>query len=300
MKKTALSIQNVSKTYTGGTCALSSVNLEVPTGSFFGLLGENGAGKTTMIGIITDLVKKSSGKVHVFGLDLDTQILEVKKRVAVVPQEFNFNVFEKVEDILIYQAGYYGIPKKKIRKRINTLLKDLDLYSKRRMPAGTLSGGMKRRLMIARALVLDPDLLILDEPTVGVDVFLRQQTWEYLRERNKAGLTVLLTTHYLEEAEYLCDHIAVIKEGSVILSETKEGLLKKAKNESYVLEFSVKPRSVVGYTCVVKKNSLTVQLKHDQSLGEFLGKIPAKKQLISVQPAKNKLEQAYLDVLAKK
>ncbi len=297
MTQFALEISKLDKTYGSNIHALKSINLNVPAGSFFGLLGENGAGKTTTIGIVTDLVKKNSGTVKVFGLDLDTDLIEAKKHVAVVPQEFNFNIFEKVEDILTYQAGYYGIPKKEAQKRIDQLLKDLDLESKRHTPSGRLSGGMKRRLMIARALILQPKLLILDEPTAGVDVVLRQQMWAYLKKLNNQGVTILLTTHYLEEAEYLCDHVAVIKKGNIIAIDSKQSLLKNMSKQTYLIEFQKTPRQLEGYECMIENRTMNITLKKSQSLHEFLQKLDPKNPILDIRHSQNRLEQVYLDLL---
>ena len=297
MSKIALKIQKLTKTYGSKVKALQSIDLEIKEGSFFGLLGENGAGKTTTIGIVTDLVNKDSGIVEVFGHNIDTDLIKAKKQVAVVPQEFNFNIFEKVEDILTYQAGYYGIPKKEAKLRIDKLLKDLGLEDKRKTPSRMLSGGMKRRLMIARALILQPKLLILDEPTAGVDVLLRQETWEYLRKLNKQGITILLTTHYLEEAEQLCDTIAVIKKGKIIVSDKKDKLLKSLSKQSYILEFDSKPSKIKGYDCVIENNTMTISLNKNQPLSTLLSQLPTSNKLIDIKHAQNRLEQVYLDLL---
>jgi len=300
MSKIALNISGLSKTYGKSVKALKSIDLQIPQGSFFGLLGENGAGKTTTIGIVTDLVKKDSGQVEVFGYNIDTDLINAKKQVAVVPQEFNFNIFEKVEDILTYQAGYYGIPKTIAKKRINQLLKDLGLEDKRHTISMKLSGGMKRRLMIARALILEPKLLILDEPTAGVDVLLRQETWTYLKKLNKQGITILLTTHYLEEAEHLCDTIAVIKKGEIIVSDKKDNLLKNLSKQSYSIEFKSKPQKLSGYDCQVSANTMSVNLQKDQSLSKLLADLPKSPVFVDIKHSQNRLEQVYLDLLKTK
>lgn len=300
MTQFALEISKLDKTYGQTVHALKSIDLKIPKGSFFGLLGENGAGKTTTIGIITDLVKKNSGTVKVFGYDIDTNLIDAKRQVAVVPQEFNFNIFEKVEDILTYQAGYYGIPKKIAAQRINQLLKDLDLESKRKTQSGRLSGGMKRRLMIARALILQPKLLILDEPTAGVDVLLRQQTWDYLQKLNKQGITILLTTHYLEEAEHLCDQIAVIKQGNIVACDSKVNLLKNMNSQSYTLEFSSSPQAPKGFDCRIDGNIMHLNLQKSQLLDSFLRQLHPDCHLIDIKHSQNRLEQVYLDLLKTK
>lgn len=300
MSKIALNIKGLTKTYGRSVKALKSIDLQVPKGSFFGLLGENGAGKTTTIGIVTDLVKKDSGLVEVFGSNIDTDLINAKKQVAVVPQEFNFNIFEKVEDILTYQAGYYGIPKEIAKKRIDKLLKDLGLEDKRHTISLKLSGGMKRRLMIARALILEPKLLILDEPTAGVDVLLRQETWSYLKKLNRQGITILLTTHYLEEAEYLCDTIAVIKKGEIIISDKKDNLLKSLNTQSYSLEFESKPKKLEGYDSHIKQTHMRVNLQKHQTLSQLLKDLPKSPELVDIKHSQNRLEQVYLDLLKTK
>jgi ABC-2 type transport system ATP-binding protein len=209
----ALAIRKLKKTYQSGVVALSGIDLTVPEGEFFGLLGPNGAGKTTIIGIVTGLTNKSSGTVEIFGNDIDTDASLAKSNVGVVPQEFNFSIFEKVIDIVVDQAGYYGIPRSVAVPRAEKYLKLLGLWEKRDEAARMLSGGMKRRLMIVRALIHEPKLLILDEPTAGVDIELRREMWDFLRELNGSGRTIILTTHYLEEAEQLCRSIAIIDKG---------------------------------------------------------------------------------------
>lgn len=225
MSEPALSITNLTKTYASGTVALQGVSLTIPTGDFFALLGPNGAGKTTIIGIVTGLVNKTSGTVKVFGDDVATSPEKAKTHIGLVGQEVNFNPFEKPFDIIVNQAGYYGIPRSIAIPRAEKLLKDLGLHEKRDQRAMTLSGGMKRRLMIARALVHEPKFLILDEPTAGVDVELRRSMWEYLKGLTAKGVTILLTTHYLEEAEQLCKHVAIINKGSIVASGTMSEIL---------------------------------------------------------------------------
>jgi ABC-2 type transport system ATP-binding protein len=222
----ALTITNVEKKYASGTEALRSVSLEVPVGDFFALLGPNGAGKTTLIGIITGLVGKTSGKIEVFGIDIEKEPERARSMIGLCGQEVNFNPFEKPLDILINQAGYYGIPRKIAIPRAQKLLNDLGLSEKKVQNAWNLSGGMKRRLMIARALMHEPKFLILDEPTAGVDVELRRSMWEYLTKLTQQGVTILLTTHYLEEAERLAKHVAIINKGQIVTSGTMEEILK--------------------------------------------------------------------------
>lgn len=221
----ALVIKDLKKTYATGTEALKGVSLTVPAGDFFALLGPNGAGKTTIIGITTGLVNKTGGSVSVFGDDIDTHTSEAKAHIGLVGQEINFNPFEKPFDIVVNQAGYYGVPRAEAAPRAEQLLKDLGLGEKMYQSSLTLSGGMKRRLMIARALVHNPKFLILDEPTAGVDVELRRSMWDYLRGLTKQGLTILLTTHYLEEAEQLCKHVAIINKGAIAAQGTMDEIL---------------------------------------------------------------------------
>jgi ABC-2 type transport system ATP-binding protein len=223
----AVSIHDLSKTYKGGTAALKGVDLSVAEGDFFALLGPNGAGKTTLIGILTGLVVKSGGEAKVFGHPVDREAVQAKVNIGLVPQEFNFNVFEKVINIVLDQAGYYGIPRAEALRRAEPILKNLGLWDKRNEVSQKLSGGMKRRLLIARALIHHPRLLVLDEPTAGVDVELRRHMWEFLRRINKEGTTIILTTHYLEEAEQLCRTVAVINKGKIVTNETMESLLKR-------------------------------------------------------------------------
>jgi len=235
----ALVIKNLTKTYKNGVQALKEVSFSVEKGDFFALLGPNGAGKSTTIGIISSLVNKSSGEIQILGKDLDTQRSEAKRRVGVVPQEFNFNQFEKVFDILIAQAGYYGIPAKLAAERVEFYLRRLGLWEKRNSSARMLSGGMKRRLMIARALVHEPELLILDEPTAGVDIELRRSMWEFLQEINQRGITIILTTHYLEEAETLCRRIAIIDQGNIVENTDMKSLLETLQVETFVLDIEL-------------------------------------------------------------
>lgn len=223
----ALEIEGLKKTYKGGTEALKGVNLSIEEGDFFALLGPNGAGKTTLIGILTSLLNKSAGEARIFGASIEKDPSLAKTYIGLVPQEFNFNIFANVIDIVVTQAGYYGIPRKEAVARAEILLKDLGLWDKKDKPAQSLSGGMKRRLMIARGLIHNPRLLILDEPTAGVDVEMRHQMWEFLRKINKEGTTIILTTHYLEEAEQLCRNVAVINKGEILVNESMQGLLSR-------------------------------------------------------------------------
>ncbi len=227
----AITVQDLRKKYEGGVEALKGITLSIKEGDFFALLGPNGAGKTTLIGILTGLVYKTSGSAAIFGNDTVTDASKAKTYIGLVPQEFNFNIFEKVENILTTQAGYYGIPRDEALKAAEPILKDLGLWEKRHEPSQKLSGGMKRRLMIARALIHKPKLLILDEPTAGVDVELRRQMWTFLRKINEEGTTIVLTTHYLEEAEQLARNVAIIKKGSIVVNEPMHGFLERHNNK---------------------------------------------------------------------
>ena len=232
----AISIQNLAKTYANGFEALKGITLEVEQGDFFALLGPNGAGKSTTIGVISTLVKKTAGSVEVFGKSVDAHVYQTKLDFGVVPQEVNFSLFEKVGDIVMTQAGYYGLPRKLAAERCEKYLRKLGLWEKRNERSRTLSGGMKRRLMIARALVHEPRLLILDEPTAGVDIELRRSMWEFLTEINNNGTTIILTTHYLEEAEQLCRNIAIIDEGKIVENTSMRKLLNELDSQVYILE----------------------------------------------------------------
>lgn len=231
----ALSIRNLTKVYANGLQALRGINLDIKQGDYFALLGPNGAGKTTTIGILTSLVTKTSGKVEIFGHDIDTDFEKAKECIGVVPQEFNFNIFDTVENVIIDQAGYYGIPRILAKQRAEKYLKQLDLWNKRHSIGRFLSGGMKRRLMIARALVHEPTMLVLDEPTAGVDVELRRSMWDFLRQLNKQGITIILTTHYLEEAESQCRNIAIINQGIITENTSMKSLLSKLDFENLIL-----------------------------------------------------------------
>jgi ABC-2 type transport system ATP-binding protein len=232
----ALHISKLQKTYHNGFVALNTIDLSVAQGDFFALLGANGAGKSTTISAICSLINKTSGKINIFGYDLDTQADIAKSFIGLVPQEFNFNVFEPVIEIVVNQGGYYGIPRKEAFQRAEALLKHLDLWEKRTAKARELSGGMKRRLMIARALIHNPKLLILDEPTAGVDIEIRRSMWEFLSQLNASGTTIILTTHYLEEAETLCKNIAILDQGNVIENTSMKQLLSRLQTETFVLD----------------------------------------------------------------
>jgi ABC-2 type transport system ATP-binding protein len=301
----AIEISNLTKTYKNGFRALKGISLTVKSGEFYALLGANGAGKTTTISILTSLVNKTEGEIKVFGFDLDRQSNDVKNCIGVVPQEFNLNIFEKVIDIVIQQAGYYGLDRVTARNRSENILKKLDLWEKRNEVSRNLSGGMKRRLMIARALIHEPKLLILDEPTAGVDVELRHGMWTYLQQLNKEGVTVLLTTHYLEEVEQLCNKAAIIKDGKIVKNDTVKNLTSTLDSETYSITFEPlkKPMSTLGNFEIMKSetDSLEIELKKNQKLSDLI--LELNKQRVSItnlQPKDNKLEKLFLSVLQSK
>jgi ABC-2 type transport system ATP-binding protein len=295
----ALSIRNLTKTYRNGVAALKGIDLDVERGDFFALLGPNGAGKTTTIGIVTSLVNKSGGSVAVFGHDIDRDISAAKSCIGIVPQEINFNQFEAVETILINQAGFYGIPRPLARERTEKYLKQLQLWDRRRATARTLSGGMKRRLMIARALVHEPRLLILDEPTAGVDIEIRRTMWEFLRETNARGVTIILTTHYLEEAENLCRNVAIIDKGRIIENDRISNVLRKLQTETFVLNLR-EPAAAVpklpGYTVtLVDERTLEVEMSKDRSLNEVFARLTAQGiDVVSMRNKVNRLEELFM------
>ena len=271
----ALFLNQLRKVYANGVEALSGIDLQVKEGDFFALLGPNGAGKTTAIGIVTSLVNKTSGTVSVFGYNLDKEREAAKACIGVVPQEANLNVFEKNENILVNQAGYYGVPRPVAKQRAEKYLKALHVWDRRDDIARNLSGGMKRRLMIARALVHEPRLLILDEPTAGVDIEIRRSMWDLMRELNDVGMTIILTTHYLEEAEYLCDHITIIHKGKILKTDTKENLINfiGKKIVKFNLNFNLKkiPEELKKYNPNMHKNILSLTYdKHQIKLKEIL------------------------------
>ena len=295
----ALEISQLSKQYDNGTQALNDISLTVAEGDFFALLGPNGAGKSTTIGIITSLVRKSSGQVRIFGHDVDTDFSTAKSMLGVVPQEFNFNPFHKVIDILYTQAGYYGIPRARAKAQIDKYLSLLELSHKSNTMVRSLSGGMKRRLMIARALLHEPKMLILDEPTAGVDIEIRRAMWDFLRNLNEAGTTIILTTHYLEEAENLCRHIAIINHGRVIENTAMPTLLRHLESERFILyldqmcdELPVIP----GYDMVrVDAHSLDVEIPKDGSITHLVQQLStAGLSVRSLRNKTNRLESLFL------
>ncbi len=301
MTTQALTIKNLKKTYAGGMEALKGVNLSVSEGDFFALLGPNGAGKSTTIGVISSLVLKTSGDVHVFGHNIDTDLVKAKQALGVVPQEFNFNQFEKVEDILITQAGYYGISTLKARPRVQHYLKKLGLWDKRDVPSRMLSGGMKRRLMIARALVHEPEVLILDEPTAGVDIELRRSLWDFIQEINQQGTTIILTTHYLEEAEQLCRNIAIIDQGEIVEDCSMKSLLGKLQKESFILDLREPIKKIpefAGYS-VKKRDTSSLEVEVDKNVGVnglFRQLSEYKIEVVSLRNKANRLEELFVNL----
>jgi len=295
----ALSIRQLTKTYSNGVEALKGIDLDVERGDFFALLGPNGAGKTTTIGIITSLVNKTSGRVAVFGHDIDREIAVAKSCIGIVPQEINFNQFESVETILVNQAGFYGIPRRTARERAEKYLKQLQLWDRRKSTARTLSGGMKRRLMIARALVHEPRLLILDEPTAGVDIEIRRTMWEFLRETNERGVTIILTTHYLEEAETLCRNVAIIDKGRIIEHDRMHNVLRKLQTETFVLNLRepvIAVPNLPGFGVVlIDERTLEVEASKDKSLNDIFVRLAAQGvDVVSMRNKVNRLEELFM------
>ncbi len=300
----ALSIRQLTKTYGNGFQALHGIDLEVAEGDFFALLGPNGAGKSTTIGIMSTLVTKSSGTVSVFGHDLDRNPSALKRCLGVVPQEFNFNQFEKVFDIVVTQAGYYGIPMGIAKERAEQYLTQLGLWDKRNSPSRELSGGMKRRLMIARALVHQPRLLILDEPTAGVDIELRRSMWTFLTELNEQGISIILTTHYLEEAEQLCRNIGIIDHGRIVENTSMRELLKKLHVETFLLDLKdtllVAPH-LIGYPSqLLDSHTLEVQVEKSLGVSELFRQLAQQNiQVLSLRNKTNRLEELFVSLVEK-
>ena len=298
----ALEVNNLYKTYRNGFQALSGVDLEVKSGDFYALLGPNGAGKSTIIGIICSLINKTSGKVRVYGVDLDQDPAAARMHIGLVPQEFNFNIFEPVGEILLNQAGYYGIPRKIARQRAEIYLKKLELWDRRYDMAKELSGGMKRRLMIARALVHEPRLLILDEPTAGVDIEIRYSMWNLMRELNAGGTTIILTTHYLEEAESLCNNIAIIDDGITIEQTDMRSLLNRLNLETFVLyldhEVNELPDCGDYNVRLLDKSTLEVDKHKDHDLNGLYARLSqCNIKVVSMRNKSNRLEQLFISML---
>ncbi|MBT5228217.1 MAG: ABC transporter ATP-binding protein [Proteobacteria bacterium] len=296
----ALKTTQLTKTYRNGVTALKGVDLAVPTGDFYALLGPNGAGKSTVISVLGSLVIKTGGRVEVFGVDIDTDFPQAKSFLGVVPQEFNFNIFETPLQIVRNQAGYYGIDRRTALARTEKYLTLLGLWDKRDEQAGQLSGGMKRRLMIARALVHEPRLLILDEPTAGVDIEIRRSMWDFLRQINRAGTTIILTTHYLEEAEHLCRNIGIIDSGSLVENTSMRALLRQLHLETYVLDLedSLKrvPSGLDGSARLIDPTTLEIDIKKEECLNHFYELLSANDiRVRSMRNKANRLEELFIN-----
>ncbi len=298
----ALELKGLKKTYKNGFEALKGIDMVVEEGDFFALLGPNGAGKSTTIGIITSLVNKTAGNVKVFNTDLDREPMKVKRMLGLVPQEFNFNMFEPVEEVVLNQAGYYGVAPAEARERAEESLKKLGLWEKRRTTARALSGGMKRRLMIARALVHDPKLLILDEPTAGVDIELRRSMWQYLREINQRGTTIILTTHYLEEAEQLCRNVAIIDHGEIIEHTSIRALINQLDRETVILDLQMplaEAPQLENYPCTLTdEHTLEVEIRREQGLSRLFDELKqCNIEVTGMRNKANRLEELFLDLV---
>jgi ABC-2 type transport system ATP-binding protein len=296
----ALSVQNLSKTYANGLHALTAVDLSVDAGDFFALLGPNGAGKSTLIGIVTSLVRKSGGRVQVFGHDLDREPEAVRASIGVVPQEFNFNLFLPVIEVVLNQAGYFGVPRREARSRAELLLRKLDLWERRNTEMRLLSGGMKRRLMIARALVHRPRLVILDEPTAGVDIEIRRAMWGFMREINAEGTTIILTTHYLEEAESLCRHVAIIDQGRIQARSDIATLLGELHTETFVLNLKGRIAALPqlpGFVLEpIDETTLEVQVSREHTINGLFDALTRHGiEVVSLRNKQNRLEKLFLD-----
>jgi len=296
----ALELTDLREVYATGVEALRGINLTVEEGDFYALLGPNGAGKSTTIGIITSLVNKSSGSVKVFGYDLDKELVQVKQQIGLVPQEFNFNPFETVQQIVVNQAGYYGVPRNEAIKRSEKYLKQSNLWEKRNVRARMLSGGMKRRLMIARALMHEPRLLILDEPTAGVDIELRREMWSFLRELNQKGTTIILTTHYLEEAEMLCRNIGIIQSGELIENTSMKSLLAKLQFETFLFDIAPikQAPTITGYPIQMEdEQTIAVEVARDQGVNDLFAQFSQQGiNVLSMRNKSNRLEELFLKI----
>jgi ABC-2 type transport system ATP-binding protein len=295
----ALALRQLTKVYKNGIKALKGIDLEVAEGDFFALLGPNGAGKTTAIGIVTSLVNKTSGIVEVFGHDMDRELETAKSCIGVVPQEVNFNVFESVYTIVVNQAGFYGIPRSLAKQRAEIYLKQLQLWDRRNSIARSLSGGMKRRLMIARALMHEPRLLILDEPTAGVDIEIRRSMWEFLRDLNERGTTIILTTHYLEEAESLCRNVAIIEGGRIIERDSMINVLRKLQTEIFVFNLGnsldTAPEMPGFRTALADDHTLEVEVSKGQNLNQIFTQLSAQGiEVNSMRNKVNRLEELFI------
>jgi ABC-2 type transport system ATP-binding protein len=301
----ALSIRNLRKTYNNGFEALKGINLDVEEGDFFALLGPNGAGKSTAIGIISSLINETSGSVSIFGHDLKTDRSRAKSCLGLVPQEVNFNQFDTVKSIVFNQAGYYGTPRKLALQRTEQCLKQMDLWDKRDTVSRRLSGGMKRRVMIARAMVHSPKLLILDEPTAGVDIEIRRAMWKMMQDVNEQGTTIILTTHYLEEAESLCRNIAIIDQGQIVENSDMAGLLARLHIDHFVLDLAeplAKVPIIAGYQieCIADK-VVNVAVPKETGLNQLFSQLSAQNiKVTSLKNKSNRLEQLFMDLIDSK
>lgn len=299
----ALSIRGLKKVYGNGFQALKGIDLDVEKGDFFALLGPNGAGKSTTLGIVSSLVNKTEGSVEIFGTDIDKDFSKAKRYLGVVPQEFNFNQFEKVFDIVLCQAGYYGIPRSEAKGRAEHFLKELGLWEKRDVAARTLSGGMKRRLMIARALIHKPELLILDEPTAGVDIELRRSMWDFVQKINREeGTTIILTTHYLEEAENLCRNIAIIDQGEIVRNTSMKALLQQLNTETFVMDtesdLSEAPQIEGFKTALMDSHCIEVQMERGQNLNDVFTALSLQGiRVNSMRTKSNRLEELFVELV---
>lgn len=299
----ALTIRQLTKVYNNGFTALKGIDLDVTQGDFFALLGPNGAGKSTTIGILSSLINKTSGMIKVFGYDYDIDLFNLKRHLGVVPQEFNFNQFEKCFDVIITQAGYYGVPAKLAKARAEFYFTELGLWNKKDVTVRMLSGGMKRRLMIVRALIHQPQLLILDEPTAGVDIELRRSMWNFLTKLNsEKGITIILTTHYLEEAEQLCRNIAIINHGQIIKNSSMKSLLSTLSSETLILDLAnplTNPPFLLGYeTKLVDNQSLEVVVRKDQGINELFKQINEQGIIVaSMRNKSNRLEELFISLV---
>ena len=303
MAEPALSIRGLTKVYGNGFQALKGIDLDVQQGDFFALLGPNGAGKSTTLGVVCSLVQKTAGKVSIFGIDIDKDFAKAKYQLGVVPQEFNFNQFEKVLDIVLAQAGYYGMKRSEALPRAKQLLTDLGLWEKRNGSARMLSGGMKRRLMIARALMHRPKLLILDEPTAGVDIELRRSMWEYMRRINRdEGTTIILTTHYLEEAESLCRNIAIINHGEIVRNTSVRELLAELDTETFLLDLAeplTRVPAIEGFELQqIEPSQLALVIHRGQQLNDVFSALSAQGiQVVSMRNRANRLEEMFVSMV---
>ncbi len=300
----ALEINQLRKTYKNDFEALKGINLKVKKGDFFALLGPNGAGKSTCIGIIASLINITSGSVKIFGHDLQTDLIQAKSKIGIVPQEFNFNIFEPVGEIIANQGGYYGVTSAEVKKQSEYFLKELGLWDKRFLQARDLSGGMKRRLMIARALTHKPELLILDEPTAGVDIELRRSMWKFMREINEQGTTIILTTHYLEEAEQMCRNIAIIDQGNIIKNSSMKSLLNTLNIETFVLylrQAITEVPKIQGASAIrlIDEHTLEVDIPKAQTINEIILQFHhLKLDIDSMRNKVNRLEELFVSLIS--